>query len=285
MRNRYMDRSTDNTSDVIRYYNRIGSKVGYELFLRGTKHFGLYRPGDWAWNWPAALRRMEDKLGQELRLPPGSHVLDAGCGVGDVADHLATEYGLKISGIDILDFNIQSAKERAKRRGLEGQVTFDLMSFAELKFPPETFDGVYTMETLVHAADAEAVLEQFHRVLKKGGRLVLFEYSRAPEQVMPKRASDALRQVNTLGAMPSFQRFEHGLLEQLLEKAGFSAITVEDITSQMLPMVKCFEQIARLPYALARKLDQQDKMINAMSAVEFWRYRDFFRYNVYTARK
>jgi sterol 24-C-methyltransferase len=275
----------ENVDDVIRYYHKTESRVGYDLFLRGGKHFGLYRPGDSPWNWQAAMLRMEDKLAQELALPKGAHVLDAGCGVGEVADNLAREYDLNVTGVDILDFNIAEAKKRAIRLGLDEHVSFRQMSYAQLDFPDESFDGVYTMETLVHAADAEAVLEQFHRVLKSGGRLVLFEYSRAPESQMPKRAAAAFRAVNEGAAMPSFQRFDYGLLEQLLEKSGFSAVTVEDITQQMLPMLRCFDLIARLPYAIARRLHKQDKVINAMSAVEFWRYRDYFRYNVYTANK
>jgi hypothetical protein len=102
---------------------------------------------------------------------------------------------------------------------------------------------------------------------------------------MPKRAAEAFRRVNDVAAMPSFQRFDHGLLEQLLEKAGFTSVTVEDITAQMLPMVRCFAEIARLPYAIALRLHKEEKVINAMSGVEFWRYREYFRYNVYTASK
>ena len=275
----------DNVTEVIRYYNKMESRLGYEVFLHGTKHFGLYRPGDSAWNWAAALRRMEDRLAQELALPRGSLVLDAGCGVGDVADHLAGEYGLKVTGIDILDFNIKLAKQRAVRRDLQGMVSFQNMSYADLRFADQSFDGVYTVETLVHAADADAVLEAFHRVLRSDGRLVMLEYSHTSESSLPKRASDAFRKVNEVAAMPSFQRFEHGLLEQLIQKAGFSSVTVQDITRQMLPMVKCFDLLARLPYAVARALHQEEKLINGMSAVEFWRYRDYFRYNIYTAIK
>lgn len=275
----------DNVSDVIRYYKMGESRVGYDLFLRGTKHFGLYRPGDSPWDWNAALLRMEDKLAQELGLPGGSRVLDAGCGIGEVADHLAREFGLNVTGIDILDFNIAAAKKRTARLGLDKQVSFRELSYADLDFSDESFNGVYTMESLVHAPDAEIVLEQFHRVLKPGGRLVLFEYSRTPESQMPKRAADAFREVNEVAAMPSFQRFDHGVLEQLLEKSDFTSIQVEDITKQMLPMLRCFELIARLPYALARRVNKQDELINTMSAVEFWLYRDYFRYNIYTANK
>jgi sterol 24-C-methyltransferase len=275
----------DNTGAVIHYFKMMESRLGYDLLLGGTKHFGLYCPGDSAWNWQAALRRMEDKLGKELALPEESRVLDAGCGVGDVASYLAQHYGLYVCGIDILDFNITAANRRAIRRGVPDRVDFRRMSYADLDFQDETFDGCYTMETLVHAADAEVVVQEFYRVLKPGARLVLFEYSREAEQHMPPRAAAVFRRVSEVAAMPSYQRFEHGVLEQLMEQAGFAAINVEDITAGMLPMLKCFAMIAKVPYEIAKALRREEEVINAMSAVEFWRYRQYLRYNVYTASK
>jgi sterol 24-C-methyltransferase len=277
--------SRDNIADVIRYYRQTESRLGYDLFLRGTKHFGLFRPGDSAWKWSDALRRMEDRLGDDLALPSDSHVLDAGCGVGDVARRLATRRGYRVTGIDILTFNIAVARRRAKRHGLEDQVSFRVMNYAALDFTDGTFDGAYTMETLVHAADATAVLIEFYRVLKQGGRLVLFEYSHSPEREMLPAAVKAFRRVNEVAAMPSYQRFDHGVLEGLLKEVGFNSIAVEDITAQMLPMVRCFALIGRVPYFMARVFGFTDKAINAMSAVEFWRYRRYFRYNIYTANK
>ena len=168
---------------------------------------------------------------------------------------------------------------------LDDMLSICHMSYADLEFPDNTFDGVYTLETLVHAADAETVLREFYRVLKPGGHLALFEYSREPEENMSARASEAFRKVNEVAAMPSFQRFEHGVLERLLEKSGFMSVTVEDISASILPMVRCFSLIGKVPYKLARAFGRPDKAINAMSAVEFWRYRQYFRYNIYTARK
>ena len=57
------NRSTDgNTQEVIRYYNKTESKVGYDLVLGGTKHFGYYSRGDNSWAFRPAMRRMEERL-------------------------------------------------------------------------------------------------------------------------------------------------------------------------------------------------------------------------------
>lgn len=266
--------------EVIRYYNKTESRLGYDLLLHGTKHFGYYEPGDRAWRLADSLRRMEDRLGTELALPPGSSVLDAGCGVGDVASRLAGKRRLHVTGIDILDFNIDEARRRVRRRDPAGLVDVRLMSYDDLTFPENTFDGVYTMETLVHAADPARVLAGFHRVLRPGGRLVLFEYQRAADEVMPPRARTAFRTINEVAAMPGFDLFTHGTLEAMARSAGFDEVGSTDITDHMLPMLRVFALAGSVPYAVARIVGRPDKVINAMSGVEFWKYRRFWRYDI-----
>lgn len=272
--------------DVSRYYRSTESRLGYALILGGTKHFGYYEAGDSPWALRAAMRRMEDQLGQRLDLKPGSKVLDAGCGMGDVATHLAAPpFGLDVTGIDILDFNLHQAQRRAAGRGVADRTRFLPMDYTSLSFPDRHFDGAYTMETLVHSDSVEQVLRGLHRVLRPGGRLVHFEYSRQPAATTSPAAARMLRQVNEAAAMPAFNRLEHGVLEQLLEQAGFVDVRTEDITDHMLPMLRVFSLMGRPAYAAARLLGRPTRAVNAMSGVEFYRHQDAWRYHVYTCRK
>ena len=272
-------------ADVSRYYHRRESRLGYRYLLGGTKHFGFYRPGDPAWRFGPALRRMEDLLASTLGLPAGAAVLDAGCGMGDVASRLAAVHGLDVTGIDILDFNLAEARRRTARRGLADRTRFLHMDYAALDFPDSSFDGAYTMETLVHSDQIEQVLTGFHRVLRPGGQLVLFEYTRAPEASTSQRASHVLREVNERTAMPGFQRLEYGLLEKLIADAGFTDVTTIDITARMLPMLRVFATIGWLPYTIVRLLRQPFRGINTMSGVELYRHRDAWRYQVYSCTR
>jgi sterol 24-C-methyltransferase len=274
-----------NKEDVIRYYQKTESRIGYDVFLRGTKHFGYFRPGDHWWAWSRSLRQMEDELAIKLSLPAGAHVLDAGCGMGDVAARLALKHQLNVTGIDILEFNIDEANKRAKRQRVDGRMSFRILDYSQLDFPDASFDGAYTMETLVHAAEPEIVLRGFLRVLRPGGRLVLVEYAKSPDREMPLAAAAAYRYVNEVAAMPAFQQFEYGVLEGMLTRIGFENVEVVDVTKNMLPMLAAFAAIGRIPYDLLSAFGKRDKVINAMSAVEFWRYREFFRYNIYVATK
>jgi ubiquinone/menaquinone biosynthesis C-methylase UbiE len=274
-----------NLKRVWRYYDQTESRIGYKLLLGGTKHFGWYEPGQSLWRFSTAMRQMEDVLADKLNLLAGSAVLDAGCGVGDVARAMASKYGLKVTGIDILEFNLKEARRRSAASGLANRTHFMWGDYHDLEFTDDSFDGIYTMETFVHSANPEKVLSEFLRVLKPGGRLVMFEYSRTPEPDLSKEANEALRQVCELAAMPAWLKMNHGDLEQLLEGAGFSVESVTDVTAKMLPMLRAFSLIGAFPYFLGRVLGVTPKVVNAMSGVEMWKHRDAWRYHIYVALK
>jgi sterol 24-C-methyltransferase len=278
-------RSDPNLRQVWRYYDRTESRIGYKFLLGGTKHFGWYEPGQSKWRFATAMRQMEDVLADRLDLPADAEVLDAGCGIGDVARTMASKYGLKVTGIDILDFNIEVARRRSAASGLEKRTQFMWGDYHSLEFTDESFDGVYTMETLVHSANPEKVLTQFHRVLKPHGRLVMFEYSRTPADELTKDANAAFERVCTLAAMPTWFKMNHGDLERVMKKCGFSVESVTDITSRMLPMLRAFSVVGAVPYFLGRLFDVTPKVVNAMSGVEMWKQREAWRYNIYVATK
>jgi sterol 24-C-methyltransferase len=272
-----------NLASVWKYYNHTESRIGYKYLLGGTRHFGWYSPGDPACRFPSALRRMESELGRRLARHEGARVLDAGCGAGDVARTLAREFGLSVVGIDVLGYNVDEARKRSRAAGLTEKTTFLLGDYHFLDFPDATFDAVYTMETLVHAADASKALAEFHRVLKPGGRLVIFEYSHAPMESMTDRARRALSRVCDLGAMPTWLLLESGRMEELLKAEGFLDVRSEDVTDHMLPMLRVFSILGRFPYLTGRVLGKVPKVVNAMSGVEWYRHRDVWRYNIYSA--
>ena len=267
---------------VISYYHTFESKLGYRL-LGGVKHFGYY-PVDQE-NIPTlqAQELMDEQLAQTLALPEESQVLDAGCGEGGVAFYLVKHHSLNVTGVDLLDFNIAKAKRGAKRQGLTSKVSFLEADYSNTRLPDSSFDGIYTMETLVHSPNYRKTLSEFYRLLKPGGKLVHFEYSMAPN--MPVEAKQAVTRVNRLAAMPAFNEFTYGTLENALETSGFESVHSWDITERMLPLLRKFERKARLPYRIATWLQLQDHFVNAMSAVVLTKHINLWRYNIISATK
>ncbi len=108
------------------------------------------------------------KINDFIRLlPKNANVLDAGCGTGRDSK-LLSDKGCIVTGLDLSAGMIALA--RKKYPGLQF-VQDDLLN---LPFTNASFDGIWAMASLVHlesVSDVEKALQEFHRILKKGGVL------------------------------------------------------------------------------------------------------------------
>ena len=268
------------TSTIHAYYNSLESRIGYRLFLGGTRHFGYY-PSSTSSPFPitSALRQMEAKLLSALNLPPGSRVLDAGCGVGHVALYMAQNGNYHVSAIDLTPHHVEKATANISRKRAQGQVSASVGDYYDLRtFKDNSFDGVYTMETVVHSTNAEKVLEEFRRVLKPGGILVMHEYEHMPTEQVPKHVAREGTLLNAMVGMQGFQSFANGDLERLAQRSGFEDVELVDMSKHVVPMLWLFYVFAFAPFHLLKLVGLQYLFLNIASGVWFYKGRDYWRY-------
>jgi len=100
------------------------------------------------------------------------NILDVGSGAGQIVGHLLkyADPAARITGIDISTPMLQRARKRLKSDRPEF-VTADL---AHLPFADETFDCVTCGYVLEHLPEAKTGLSELSRVMKPGGRMLLF---------------------------------------------------------------------------------------------------------------
>ncbi|KAI8962686.1 S-adenosyl-L-methionine-dependent methyltransferase [Daldinia sp. FL1419] len=270
------------------YYYSLESRLGYRLLLGGTRHFGYWKH-DTYWPFPLSesLRNMEDKMAEIIALPPGSQVLDAGCGVGHVALRMAKAHGLHVDAIDVVDHHVTKAQRNVDRSGLpKGVVRVRKMDYHNLDtFAADSFDGLYTMETFVHATDPEAVLAGFYRILRPGGRLVQFEYDHNSLDSAPQDISDSMVKVNKYAAMPTNAISHPGVFRQMLEDAGFEDIIVRDFSDNIRPMTRLFFLLAIVPYFFIRMLKLERYFINTVAGVQSYKGGGHWHYVAISATK
>ncbi|KAJ8128806.1 hypothetical protein O1611_g4827 [Lasiodiplodia mahajangana] len=250
------------------YYYSLESKAGFRLLLGGTRHLG-YWDHDTYWPFPLSngLRHMEEKLAEALSLPTGSRVLDAGCGVGHVALYLAKSHGFHVEAIDVLDYHLGKAVRNVEHSGqLEGTVTVSKMDYHHLEsFVDQSLDGIYTMETFVHATDPKAALAGFYRVLRPGGRIVQFEYDHNELERYPSFLAKHMTMINDYAAMPN--NSDPGVLKSMLEESGFQDIVVRDYSANIRPLTRVFFLLAIIPFLFIRLLGLERYFINTIGGV------------------
>lgn len=109
----------------------------------------------------------------------GARVLDVGCGPGHLALQLARRHGLDVTGIDLDPAMVERAEANADGRvghgGAVTRPTFIVGDVASLAFPDASFDVVVTTLSLHHWADPAAGLAEIGRVLRPGGRALVWD--------------------------------------------------------------------------------------------------------------
>jgi SAM-dependent methyltransferase len=114
-------------------------------------------------------------LHADTAYPPGSHVLEAGCGVGAQTVTLArTSPGAAITSIDISDASLAQARRATDLAGVTN-VAFRQADIYDLPFPPDSFDHVFVCFVLEHLTKPVVALQALKTVLKPRGTITVIE--------------------------------------------------------------------------------------------------------------
>ncbi len=268
-----------------RYFEK--SYLGYNLLLGGSKHFG-YNPTNELISEKKAQILMQELVAKKLRLSENDIVLDAGCGQGIVSAFLAQNYKCKIEGITIIPFEITKGNYLIEKLNLTDRIRYSLMDYNRMSFSNDYFDCIYTTETLSHSVNIKKTLAEFYRVLKKGGRIALFEYSIAEDNDFSESEMIILERVAKGSAMDGLKYFRHNKFQNILAEIGFSNINVDDISKNIKPSLARFKKYLFVPYYLfVKPFNLQQQYPNASAAVEFYKMADkgLIHYNIFTAIK
>lgn len=135
-----------------------------------------------------------------LALPTGARVLDAGAGEGQYSDRFTRH---RYTGVDL---GIGDTAWNYARL----DAIADLLA---LPFPANTFDAALNVVTLEHVKEPARVIEEIHRVLRPGGRLLIIVPHEWEEHQTPH----------------DYFRYTRYGMRYLLERAGFEGILIEPV--------------------------------------------------------
>ncbi|MBS0246046.1 MAG: bifunctional demethylmenaquinone methyltransferase/2-methoxy-6-polyprenyl-1,4-benzoquinol methylase UbiE [Proteobacteria bacterium] len=127
-------------------------------------------------------RPWKDALVTAVNPPKNDHpfaLLDLAGGTGDVAFRVAEAggFGTHATVCDINAEMLAVGHERAEKRGLDAQVTFEQGNAEELPYADRSFDCVTIAFGIRNVPRIDKALKEAHRVLKFGGRFLCLEFS------------------------------------------------------------------------------------------------------------
>ncbi len=112
------------------------------------------------------------RLLQVLDLDTHDRVLDLGCGIGTITEHIADVTQAIVTGVDFAVEAIECARERTKRK--RGRLTFEVSDMDDLAFSSDSFDAIISIDTLYFVEDSSRTMRRLKEILAPGGRMGLF---------------------------------------------------------------------------------------------------------------
>ncbi len=169
-----------------------------------------------------------DLLHGDTSYPAGSHVLEAGCGVGSQTVTLARNSpGAHITSFDISAISVAEAEKRVAAAGFTN-VSFRQGDIFSMTFEPESFDHIFVCFVLEHVSQPTSALDSLKEFLKPGGTITVIEGDHGSAYFYPDNdAAQAAIQCQVelqrrVGGNANIGRE----LYPLLNAAGFSSIRV-----------------------------------------------------------
>jgi len=202
----------------------------------------------------AAQRAKLDRICDWLALSPRDHLLEIGCGWGEMAIHAAATRGCRVTAITVSREQHQLASERVAAAGLAGRVS---VQYRDYRAALGTFDKIASIEML-EAVGYEYLPAYFSacaQALAPGGRFALQTITMPEERFEAyRRRVDWMQTYIFPGSLiPSL-----GAIARASTAAGFSTVRTDDIGLDYAPTLRAWRErfVAALPRVRALGFDE-----------------------------
>ncbi len=197
-------------------------------------HLGLFEPGECprhnespkeSEGLARALERMIDFVVAPAGVDASHHVVDAGCGVGGTAIHLARTRNCRVTGINLSKQHLEIADNKIHSAGLADLISLEYADCCRrLPFADASIDTVVSIESPRHYGDRRKFLQEAYRILKPGGKIVVSDWM-VSESLTAAQYENYIRPLCHIWAMKNLER-QSGY-SRLLHEAGFKITEFE----------------------------------------------------------
>jgi cyclopropane fatty-acyl-phospholipid synthase-like methyltransferase len=160
-----------------------------------------------------------------------SEVLDAGSGVGGTARYVADRYGCRVIAVDLTDEYCETNRWLNRLVGLDERISVRQADVTELPFADGTFDVAISQHVQMNVAAKARLYGEARRVLKKGGRLAMWDITIGDGAELNYPLPWADHPARSHLVTPDE-------LRAAVESAGFAVVAWNDLTDQAAALMQ-----------------------------------------------
>lgn len=129
---------------------------------------------------------LNDHLYEILSVKESDHILEIGSGTGKLVRKITNQLttGL-IEGVDFSKSMINISMKKNKKPISDGKVKFHFGEFEKLPFNPDSFDKVFSVNTVYFWRNPDVTIKKIKKILKRDGKLVLGYHEKSEMEKMP----------------------------------------------------------------------------------------------------
>jgi ubiquinone/menaquinone biosynthesis C-methylase UbiE len=165
--------------DVERHYSGPGDLIGtirHELIASGKDLRGLLaRDLETIDEFHIRGRDATLELAHRLNITSGISVLDVGSGLGGPARTIASNFDCHVTGVDLTQEFVETARAMSSWVGLSNSVSFVRGDATALNMAASSFDAAITIHAAMNIARKDSMYSGIHRALKTGARLGIYD--------------------------------------------------------------------------------------------------------------
>ncbi len=167
-----------------------------------------------------------EKFVPQFGITSGQQVLDVGTGTGVLVPYISKAVGPE-GKVVALDFSEKMVNQCKTKYSHLKNVSVKLGNIEEdATFSPESFDAVICFGVFPHLVNKQKALQNIHRLLKAEGKLVI-AHALSSEELKIHHKKVSAKMVHA--TLP-----EEADMKELLEKTGFTNISIKDEPGQYL---------------------------------------------------
>lgn len=227
-----------NTKEIVKSYYKI-NKLAYRVFhnRKGYLHMGITNNGKYSHSdLEVPLLEIEALVhGDKIK-----KVLELASGQGANTVFLAKRNPL----VEFFAIDLSTKPKKEFYRLMN--TNFEYGDFHNLKkYKDNSFDLIFIMEALCHSNNKRKVLEEMHRLLKFGGRVVIYDgYFDKDYTELNSNERKACTLTSVGMAVGEFGNLNK--LEEEIKRTGFEIVEKENLSNNILPTVRRFEKLSTI---------------------------------------